>query len=169
MFNMHMPASFCIPTLLVILFNQRSICAQSIQYKVQSTTSVSLGEEGYYQNSVTGRGNVNWTHVLVIGMIRSTQQTLFITDVPAVVGLLGNFGGAYSLLVVCYGIFYAVQSPDFVTEFQLPGSSVAKRAAAYFPDCKGLMAKRWPCRWTRKAQPEFQPSVSFSMTSQSSA
>ena len=119
-----------------------------------------LEEKNGQQPSVTGPtgSGDGWTHTLVIGIVRSTRQTMFVTDVPAVVGLLGNFGGAYSLMVVMYGLFYAIQSPHVETGFQLPGQDFAVWLWLY--------AKQWRCMgqkysWWRQIQSRSGPDLNM--------
>lgn len=106
------------------------VAMQEIRYIVQSTAQADLASEmrpdNYtWQKSVTGSSDY-WDHTLVVSLLRSTKQTMLITDVPAVVGLLGSLGGAYSLMVLCFTVFFVVRIPSVVTEFRFPGWDLAK-------------------------------------------
>ena len=85
-----------------------------------------------------------WSHTLVIDMVRSTRQTLCITDVSVVYNFFGNIGGAYSLLALCFGLLYAVRSPEVETEFRLPGQRLLLWLFSYCCACGQF--RWWPFR-----------------------
>ena len=106
---------------------------QRVSYMVQSSAST--------PNAVWSReGNLSciktvtsgpkdapcWTHTLVISMIKTTTLTMHTDDVAVMYSFFGNIGGAYTLLTLFYGVFFAVKSPNVHTQFSLPGVETAK-------------------------------------------
>lgn len=87
-----------------------------------------------------------WSHTLKIGLVRSTKQTLSIADVASIYGFFGNIGGAYSLLVLCFGLLYSISSPKIETEFRIPGLALLLWICDHLCVCRGTFPKLqfWP-------------------------
>lgn len=125
--------------------DQWQLCfVQQTRYEVQSSSFAplqgALNQSGYMETT-TNWPDSDWTHTLKIGLVRSTNQTLSITDVSVVYGFFGNIGGAYALLKLCFGLFFAVTTPAVTTKFRMSGVSVMPWVSGFI----SLMSKCCSC------------------------
>ena len=126
------------------------VYVQSTSYEVTSSAFVpvppkQIGNMTFTSNVDEDVDSINWTHSLVINMVRSTNETLFVQDVSSMYGFFGNGGGAYSLMALCFALLYAVRSPEVETEFQIPGFALLLKLLEL---CRLVMSylPGWLCR-----------------------
>ena len=105
---------------------------QTIEHVIKSVTPQNITPNATNKALYNGfgfnssQGSPLWPHQITVGILRGSTETLNRTFVPALIGFWGNVGGAYTVMVLLYAMFFVLKSPLVETEFSIPGASAAR-------------------------------------------